>query len=138
MNHFQSPDDFYAGAYARIVRMLCFFVPGFALALWFAYNHRFALGFLAGGAIAVFNFLVLKKLVIAFADRVIATGDAHRSSGLVLRFLLRYTLMAGIAYAIFKSSAMSAYGLLCGLAAPALAIMTEAAYELYGSMRRGY
>jgi len=33
---------------------------------------------------------------------------------------------------------MSAYGLLVGLAIPAVGIMIEAAYELYGALRRGY
>jgi hypothetical protein len=33
---------------------------------------------------------------------------------------------------------MSAYGLLVGLAIPAVGIMIEAGYELYGSWRRGY
>lgn len=131
-------EQFFATAYQRIVGTLFVLLPGLTVLFWAVLNRAFALGFLAGGAIAILNFVSLKKLVIAFADRVIASGGKRKSSGLVLRFLLRYGLVAVAAYAIFKSSAMSAYGLLAGLAIPAVAIMIEAVYELYGALRRGY
>ena len=135
----QSADEsFFAAAYERIIRILAVLLPCAVILLWISFNHRFAVGFLVGGAIAIVNFLSLKRLVIAFADRVIASGGERRSSGLVLRFVLRYGLVAVAGYAIFKSSAMSAYGLLAGLGLPAVAIMIEAGYELYGSLRRGY
>jgi hypothetical protein len=137
--HTPSADEsFFAAAYDRIVHLLYVLLPALVLFLWIAFDHHFALGFLAGGLIAILNFVSLKKLVIAFADRVIASEGAQRGSGLLLRFVLRYGLIAAAAYAIFKSSAMSAYGLLAGLAIPAVAIMVEAAYELYGALRRGY
>src|SRR5437763_3447952 len=131
-------ERFFASAYERIVRILLIFLPGLSLLLWAFFNHRFALGFFVGGVIAIINFLSLRKLVIAFAYRVISSAGERRSSGLVLRFLLRYALIAIAGYAIFKSSSMSAYGLLVGLAIPAVGIMIEAAYELYGALRRGY
>src|SRR5262249_42247138 len=133
-----SDEQFFAAAYRRIVWLLIIFLPSLTILLWVLFNHRFALGFLVGGLIAILNFLSLKRLVIAFADRVVASSGKQRSSGLVLRFLLRYAIAAAAGYAIFKSSAMSAYGLLVGLGIPALGIMIEAAYELYGSWRRGY
>ena len=134
-----SPDQqFFAAAYKRIVRLLVMLLPCLTILLWLFFSHRFAIGFLVGGAISILNFLSLKKLVIAFADRVIASSGKERSSGLVLRFVLRYGIAAVAGYAIFKSSAMSAYGLLVGLGIPAVGIMIEAGYELYGSWRRGY
>jgi len=134
----EAGEQFFAAAYQRILGTLFVLLPGLTVLFWVVLNRGFALGFLAGGAIAILNFVSLKKLVIAFADRVIASGGQRKSSGLVLRFLLRYGLVAIAAYAIFKSSAMSAYGLLTGLAIPALAIMIEAVYELYGALRRGH
>lgn len=131
-------ENFFAAAYQRIVRILFILLPCAVVPLWLFFNRRFAVGFLVGGAIAIVNFLSLKRLVIAFADRVIASHGQQRSSGLALRFLLRYGLVAVAGYAIFKSSAMSAYGLLAGLGIPAVGIMIEAGYELYGSFRRGY
>lgn len=130
-------DSFFSAAYQRIIRTLLVLLPCLVLTFWFFFNHRFALGFLIGGGVAILNFLSLKKLVVTFADRVIQSGGKERSSGLVLRFVLRYGLIAGVGYAIFKSSAMSAYGLVAGLGIPAAAIMIEAGYELYGAIRRG-
>lgn len=134
----ESDDQFFSAAYQRIVRALLLLLPSAVIVLWIFFNHRFAIGFFIGGAIAIVNFLSLKKLVLAFADRVIQSDGQHRSSGLVLRFVLRYGLIAGAGYAIFKSSAMSAYGLIAGLTIPAAAVMIEAAYELYGSIRQGH
>jgi len=137
-NRPRTDESFFAAAYERIVRILAVLLPCLTVAFWIFFNHRFAVGFLVGGTIAIVNFLSLKRLVIAFADRVIASSGERRSSGLVLRFLLRYGIVAVAGYAIFKSSAMSAYGLLVGLGIPAVGIMIEAGYELYGSWRRGY
>jgi small-conductance mechanosensitive channel len=133
-----SGEQFASAAYQRIIRTLLILLPCLVAVFWIFFNHRFALGFLVGGAIAIVNFLSLKKLVIAFADRVIQSGGNERSSGLVLRFVLRYGLVAVVGYAIFKSSPMSAYGLVAGLGIPAVAIMIEAGYELYGSIRQGH
>ncbi len=134
----RADEHFFAAAYERIVWLMFILLAGLVVLFWAVLTLGFALGFLAGGVIAILNFVSLKKLVIAFADRVISSEGQQRSSGLVLRFLLRYGLVAVTAYAIFKSSAMSAYGLLAGLGLPAPAIMIEAGYELYGSLRRGY
>jgi hypothetical protein len=128
-------DDFHSGAYRRILRDLVVLVPCSTIVLWFAFSHSFAIGFLVGGAVAIFNFLVLKRFIIALADRVISSAGRERSSGLVLRFVLRYALVAAVAYAIFKSSPMGAYGLLAGLGIPGIAIMVEATYEMYWSFR---
>jgi hypothetical protein len=132
-----SGDKFFSAAYRRIVRTLFMLLPSAVILFWMFFNHRFAVGFFIGGAIAIVNFLSLKKLVIAFAERVIQSDGQQRSSGLVLRFVFRYGLIAGAGYAILKSSAMSAYGLVAGLTIPAAAVMIEAGYELYGSIRQG-
>jgi hypothetical protein len=55
----------------------------------------------------------------------------------VLRFLLRYFLMAAAAYAIFTVSRASLYGLFAGLFLPVAGIACEAAYELYIALARG-
>jgi hypothetical protein len=137
-NQPSSDQHFFAAAFERIVRILAVLLPCSTILFWIFLDHRFATGFVVGGAIAIVNFLSLRKLVIAFADRVIASSGAQRSSGLVLRFLLRYGIIAVAGYVIFRGSAMSAYGLLVGLAIPPVGIIIEAGYELYGSWRRGY
>jgi small-conductance mechanosensitive channel len=134
----EANEQFFTAAYERIVRLMFLLLAALVVLFWASLTLGFALGFLAGGVIAILNFISLKKLVIAFADRVIASEGSLRSSGLVLRFVLRYGLVAVAGYAIFKSSTMGAYGLLAGLGLPVPAIMIEAGYELYGSLLRGY
>jgi hypothetical protein len=133
----RSPDDFYSGAYARILR----FMAGLGIVATIAVLMRFgtivAGGFVVGCAIAVLNFHWLKRVVSALADRATATGERQSSKGVVLRFLLRYFLIALAAYAIFKISRDSLYGLLAGLFLPVGAILIEAVYELYATLRRG-
>src|SRR5262249_30423966 len=72
-------------------------------------------GFLIGGVIAVFNFIVLKRTVTAVGE-VVAEGKATRSvKRQVLKFFFRYVLLAAVLYVIFRSSAVSVYGLFMGL-----------------------
>ncbi|HVP50591.1 MAG TPA: ATP synthase subunit I [Terriglobales bacterium] len=130
-------ESLYSGAYARIVR----FMLGLAIVATIVVLLRFGMavgaGFLVGCAIAFLNFHWLKRVVSALADRATATGERQSSKGVVLRFLLRYFLIALAAYAIFKISRDSLYGLLAGLFLPVGAILIEAAYELYAALRRG-
>jgi hypothetical protein len=133
----RSSDDFYSAAYARIIR----FMLGLGMVATIAVLARFgiivAAGFLAGCAIAFVNFHWLKRVVSALADRATASGERQSSKGVVLRFLLRYFLIALGAYAIFTISRDSLYGLLAGLFLPVGAILMEAVYELYAALRRG-
>jgi hypothetical protein len=130
-------EAFFAGALPRIQRIML--VLGLLLTLggWLRYGWRTAVGLACGCAIAYLNFVWLKRVVTAFADRVTATQTQQSGGGIVARFLLRYLLMAGAAYAIFTVSRASLYGLLAGLFVPVAAIACEAAYEVYAALRRG-
>jgi len=133
----RSPDDFYSGAYARILRFMLALGIVAAIAVLVRFDLAVAAGFVAGCAIALMNFHWLKRVVGALADRATATGERQSSKGVVLRFLLRYFLIALSAYAIFKISRDSLYGLLAGLFLPVGAILMEAVCELYAALRRG-
>ena len=133
----RSPDDFYSGAYARIVRFMLALGMVAMIAVLARFGVIVAAGFVVGCAIAFVNFHWLKRVVSALADRAAATGERQSSKGVVLRFLLRYFLIALGAYAIFKISQDSLYGLLGGLFLPVGAILLEAVYELYAALRRG-
>jgi ATP synthase I subunit len=130
-------ESFYSGAYARIVRLM--FVTGAALSCvaLVRYGVSVAAGFAVGCAIAILNFHWLKQVVSALADRATGSGKRQSSTGVVLRFLLRYLLVAAAAYAIFRVSLTSLYGLLAGLFLPVAAILMEAVYELVVAVRRG-
>jgi len=133
----RSPDDFYSSAYARILRFMLALGIVATVAVLVRFGLAVAAGFVVGCAIAFVNFHWLKRVVSALAERTIAAGERPSSKGVVLRFLLRYFLIALGAYAIFKISREGLYGLLAGLFLPVGAILMEAGYELYGALRRG-
>ncbi len=62
-----------------------------------------ALGFLAGAAVAYVNFRWLKSTVRAVADAVTQSGPHASKPSVVLRFLMRFVLIAVTAYVIFLS-----------------------------------
>jgi len=133
----QRSEDFYSGAYGRIVRLMAVLgtvLTGVAL---LRFGGMVAAGFAAGCIIAMLNFHWLKTVASALVDRAANTGKSQSSKGIVGRFLFRYLLVAGVAYVIFRISLASLYGLLAGLFLPVAAIMLEAAYELVVAMRRG-
>jgi uncharacterized membrane protein len=130
-------EDFYLRAYARIARFMLVAAVLAAAALVLAFGWRVGAGFALGAAIAVLNFYWLKRTVGVLADRVTRPGSAKPGRGVLVRFGLRYVLVALAAYAIFRSSSLSLHGLLAGLLLPVAAIMCEAAYETYVALRRG-
>jgi ATP synthase I chain len=105
-------EAFYSGALDRISRLMVMLALGLSAAAWWRYGWRIALGFACGSAVAYLNFHWLKRVVIALADRATQSDETQSSQGVVLRFVLRYVLMALGAYVIFTVSRASLYGLL--------------------------
>jgi hypothetical protein len=137
MNLEAKSESFYAGALTRIPRFMLALAAVFVVASWLRWGWRLALGFGCGCAIAYLNFNWLGRVVSALADRVTQSGEKQSSQGIVLRFLVRYLLMAVAAYAIFSVSPASLYGLFAGLFLPVAAIACEAGYEVYVAVTRG-
>jgi hypothetical protein len=131
-------EAFYANAYQRMVRVMLMLPIAITPVLWLKYNRTLAMGFIGGCVIALYNFYRLKRTVSALADKVTDTGQKQSGAIIVAGFLSRYFLIAVAAYVIFKSSAMSVYGLFAGLFLPVGAILIEAVYETYGALRRGF
>ena len=104
------------------------------LALWLARGVGICLRM--RGCIPEFS-LAQPCVVTALADRATESGQPQSSGGVVLRFLLRYVLMALGAYVIFTVSPASLYGLLAGLFLPVAAIVCEAAYEGWAAVGKG-
>jgi hypothetical protein len=130
-------DNFYGSALTRIPRFMIVVAVCFSAAAWFRLGWRAALGFGCGCVIAYLNFHWLKRVVNALADRATRSDRPAPGKGIVLRFLLRYFLMALAAYAIFTVSRASLYGLFAGLFLPVAGIGCEAAYEAYAALARG-
>src|ERR1700678_269527 len=104
-------------------------------AFWF-YGWTGLLGFVSGAAVSFVNFHSLKRGVEGLADRVLNQSSREKGGGIVLRFLLRYGLVAAAAYAIFKSSSLAFRGFLWGLCVPVGALMAEAVWEGYVALRQ--
>lgn len=127
---------------ANTFRRIFAFMAGLLIAgtplLWVRYGHWVALSFVIGGGISLINFYWLKRVLSAMVEAVAVRGKKRPAAGIVVRFVLRYVLIGVAAYAIFKSSAMSVYGLCAGLSLPVGAVLIEAAYAIYGALRRGF
>ena len=130
-------EAFYSGALGRISRLMVALAVALSITGWWRYGWRVALGFAGGCAVAYLNFHWLKKVVSALADRSTQPAKSQSSSGMVLRFLLRYVLMALGAYVIFTFSPASLYGLFAGLFLPVGAIACEALYEGWAALASG-
>ena len=129
-------EAFYASAMTRIPRFMLALAGAFTFAAWVRYGWHIALGFACGCTIAYLNFYWLERVINGLANRVTQTGQSESGRGVVLRFLLRYFLMAVGAYVIFSVSRASLYGLFAGLFLPVAGIACEAAYEFYAALAR--
>ena len=132
-----APEAFYSGALTRIRNFMIALAPALTAAAWWKFGRPAALGVLSGCVIAYLNFHWLKNGVSGLADRVTNAGRAQSSSGLIVRFLLRYLLLGAAAYGILTSFPASLKGLFAGLFLPVAAIACEAVYELYAVIKRG-
>jgi len=67
----------------------------------------------------------------------VANRDSREKGGrIVFWFVVRYALVAAVAYAIFKSSSQAFDGFLWGLCVPVGALMAEAVWQGFTSFRR--
>ncbi len=130
-------DAFYEGALNRITWLIPILSVGAVAVGEALYGWHTALGLVCGCAIAYVNFHWLKRVVTALADKATQSGKTQSGKGVVLRFLLRYFLMGGAAYAIFTVSPASLNGLFVGLFVPVAAIACETAYEVFAALARG-
>jgi F0F1-type ATP synthase assembly protein I len=131
-------EAFAANTYRRIFLVMVVLLVIAAPVLWVEYGRGMAFSFILGGVIALINFHWLKRSLTAMVDAVAVAGKKRSPAGIILRFVLRYVLIGVALYAIFKSSAMSLYGLCAGLSLPVGAVLIEAAYAIYGALRRGF
>jgi hypothetical protein len=130
-------EAFYARAFTRIRNYMLAIAPILTLTALLKFGFRPALGFLLGCVISYLNFHWLKSGVSGLADKVTNTGKSQSGKGIIARFLLRYALLGAAAYAILTSFPASLRGLFAGLFLPVGAIVCEAVYELYATVRRG-
>lgn len=134
-NQLEIEEAFFAGVYRRLVGLMVILGLAGAAITWARYTRVTALAFLVGALIAIVNFHWLKRTVEAMGRRLPSKGKAPAVWGIVMRFLLRYVLIAVAAYVILKSTTNSLYGFFAGLSAPVGAILMEALYETCKAFR---
>lgn len=131
----ETGEDFYSRAVVRIQKFMLV-IGAAALLTGFSYfGWRIGVGFALGAGISYLNFHWLEKVVAGIAELTISSGTAASSRGVVHRFLLRYFLMALVAFVILTVSRESLYGLFAGLFLPVAAILGEAGYEVIRVIR---
>ncbi len=94
-------------------------------------------GFLIGAIISYFNQRWLEGAIEALGERITNRESRERGGGIVVRALLRYVLIAGGAYVIFRVSRAGLYGFLGGVCLPIAALACEVAVEAFVLLRRG-
>ena len=104
-------------------------------AFWF-YSWAGAIGFALGTVVSYVNFKSLTRGVEGLSDRIVNRNSREKGGWIVLRFVVRYGLVAAAAYAIFKSSPLAFRGFLWGLCVPVAALMAEAVWQGYMAFRR--
>lgn len=129
-------EAFYSGAIPRLLRFMLIAAAALLWPAYRVYGWKGMIGFAVGSAVSYINFHVLVRGVESLADRIANRHSREKGRVIVLRFLLRYGLVALIAYAIFKSSALAFRGFLWGLCLPVVAMMIEAAVEAYVAFRQ--
>ncbi|MFZ1917612.1 MAG: ATP synthase subunit I [Terriglobales bacterium] len=123
-------------ALSRMFRTLLVVSAMLLVPAFWRYGWVGAIGFAAGAAISCINFRALQRSVEALADRIVNRQSQEKGGRIVLRFLLRYGLVGGVAYAIFKGSSLAFHGFLWGLCLPVAAMMIEAALEAFAAFGR--
>ena len=131
-------EQFFANAVRRIPKFLLTISALALLPVAWAFGFLAVAGFASGALVSWFNFRALARGVEALGDRIVEQHSRERGHVVVMRFLLRYLLVAAIGYGIFQGSLGAFRGFLFGVCAPVPAMLMEAAYEAYAALRRGY
>jgi hypothetical protein len=100
------------------------------------YRWLGAMGFVLGASVSYVNFRSLTRGVEGLAARIVNQDSQEKGGRIVFRFVVRYLLVAVVAYAIFKGSSVAFYGFLWGLCVPVAALMAEAVWQGFAAFRR--
>ena len=102
--------------FAAIATALAMMAPGRA---WWN-----AAGVAGGGALALVSFWAIRRSITGIADAVLAAPTSRHRRMLTL-FVLRYGLLAGMAYVMIARLRLPPLGLLCGASVTMLAAAAE-------------
>jgi len=101
------------------------------IAAAFVTDWRVVLGLILGGALALLNYKWLHSSLRA----IVAASNEKAPPGTMVKFVVRWLVIATIALAANKTGYFDAVAILAGLFVPAGAVMIEAAYVAYKTLR---
>jgi ATP synthase I chain len=133
-----SNETFYTQAMSRIARFMVAIALVAIVVSLSMFGWRSAVGIVAGCAVGALSFGWLKRIAIAIAERATNMGRSQSGFGVGVRFVLRYGLVAALAYVILSVSPASLKGFFAGLFLPIAAIACEAAYQAYVIVIKGF
>jgi hypothetical protein len=96
-----------------------------------AADLRFMRGLVLGGGLALLNYKWLHSSLRA----ALGTGSEKAPPGTMFRFVVRWLVIAAVAWAANRTGYFDPLAILSGLFAPAAAVMIDAAYMAYKSFR---
>jgi hypothetical protein len=128
-------DDFFAGASGRIRRFFIVLAVAAAALLLPLQGRALAAGFAIGALVAYANLAQLERAVGIFAARAAGQGS-DSGAGAGVRHLARYGGVAIVGYVIFRVSRTALFGFVGGLFVPIGAMVCEAGYEAWYTLRR--
>lgn len=124
-------EQFVAAAIRRMYLWMAGFAVTAAIALLAWKGWWYAGGFAAGAALSILNFHWLKAAIDGFVGLAVAApAPRPDNSVLIVKWVLRYALIAAVGYVIFRSSAVSMIAFLGGLFIFVAGVLAEMIYEL--------
>ena len=91
---------------------------------------KFMLGLVLGGALALLNY----KWLNASLRAVLADGNQKAPPGTLIKFVVRWLVIAAVAWAANKTGYFDPVAIIAGLLAPAAAVAIESAYVGYKTL----
>jgi hypothetical protein len=92
---------------------------------------HFAAGFVLGAGLALVNYFWLHQAV----EHLMATGEERLPRLLIAKFLLRYPLVIGGVYLLYRTGWVSVPGLLAGLFVPVGGVLLESFVQIREGLR---
>ena len=116
--------------------MVITIVLGALVAVLFS-SLSFTLGTLLGGALSIINFKWLAGSLRALFELNKETANRKTPPGTMLKLILRWLLIGAVGYGASRTGFFDAAGIVAGLLAPAAALVFEAGYSTYKTLREG-
>ena len=114
---------------ARLFRLSCWIVAAIVALSAFWWPWRVTTGLLLGGLLSLFNFHWMKTSIAA-AFRPTTEDGSWRPKLPVVRYVLRYFVIALVVFAAHQLNLISLVATLCGLCAFAFAVFFEGLIQM--------